>query len=563
MAEQLSDFHFIRPIWLLLILGAFALYRLIQRQENVQERWGKVIAPHLLKHLVVGRSRRWQIRPVHLVCAVFILGAVAMAGPTWERELPPFTEDKAPMVIVLDLSQTMDAIDVQPTRLERAKQKIGDLLKQRPGARNALFVYSGSVHMVLPLTEDPAIMELFLFSLSTDLMPVPGKDATAALKSAHDLLAREEVPGTILFVTDGVERKDFSAFLDHRSTEQDQLIVLGVGTSRGGPVSIGNNRFLTDASGRRVVSKLDVEALKALGDETGALVTTVTIDEADVKWIQRRAQSHLQIVQQEQAQTRWRDFGYYLVFPLAFLTLLWFRRGWTVKWAPVFLIIALSAGSPALAQSTAPQAADSSILADLATIDSPYSKPQPLTLQQRFLALWLTDDQQGRYYFERENYALASQRFQDPFWRGLSLYYKGDYESALNQFALLSTAGSFFNLGNCYARLQKYEEAVASYDEALAQKPDFPEAVANRQLIAALIEKKQKEDEEESEQGDPNLDPDEIKFDEKGEKGKKGKMEMKPEQMAEIWMRNIQTTPADFLRLKFLQQAQAGLKKNE
>ena len=55
------------------------------------------------------------------------------------------------------------------------KLEIGDLLKQRPGARNALFVYSGSVHMVLPLTEDPAIMELFLFSLSTDLMPVAGK----------------------------------------------------------------------------------------------------------------------------------------------------------------------------------------------------------------------------------------------------------------------------------------------------------------------------------------------------------------------------------------------------
>ncbi len=91
MAEQLSNFHFIRPIWLLLLLGALALYWLIQRQENVHERWGKVIAPHLLKHLVVGRSRRWQIRPVHLVCAAVIFGGVAMAGPTWERELPPFT----------------------------------------------------------------------------------------------------------------------------------------------------------------------------------------------------------------------------------------------------------------------------------------------------------------------------------------------------------------------------------------------------------------------------------------------------------------------------------------
>ena len=255
---HLADFHFLRPLWLLLIPVAPLLYWYVARRENVSIRWGQIIAPHLLEHLVVGAARRLQFRPIHLICLILLIGGVALSGPTWEREVPPFTKDKAPMVIVLDLSRSMDAIDIQPTRLERTKQKIRDLLNQRAGARNALFVYAGTSHMVLPFTEDPAIVELFLSSLSTSLMPKDGNDASAALRAAQVLLAGDEVPGTILFVTDGIERRDFPAFRAHRDTSRDQIVVLGVGTARGGPVSIGNDRFLTDGNGRRVIEKLDV-----------------------------------------------------------------------------------------------------------------------------------------------------------------------------------------------------------------------------------------------------------------------------------------------------------------
>jgi Ca-activated chloride channel family protein len=121
----------------------------------------------LLDHLVVGRTERRRLRPVHLTALLMALGSIAVAGPTWEREKPPFVQDQAPLAIAIDLSQTMDAIDVSPTRLERAKLKVRDLLRLRQGARTAIFAYAGSAHMVLPLTEDAHLIETYVDSLAT------------------------------------------------------------------------------------------------------------------------------------------------------------------------------------------------------------------------------------------------------------------------------------------------------------------------------------------------------------------------------------------------------------
>ena len=528
MSLILEQFHFLRPLWLLLIPAALLIGYLVTYREDVRSRWKGIIAPHLLDALIVGEESRWRFRPIHLVVLALILGGLGMAGPTWERELPPFTEDRAPLVVALDLSQSMDAIDIQPSRLERAKQKIRDLLNVRTGARTALFVYSGSAHMVLPLTEDPSLMELFLASLSTNLMPAQGKDAAAALKAIEELLEREEAPGTILFVTDGIKSEDFPAFVSHQGSSTDQIMVLGVGTSKGGPIRTGKNSFLTDSSGRRVTSRMDVEGFEQLRSNAGVLVTTVSLDNTDVEWIQTSAQTHLQLVQQQEAEERWIDYGYFLTLPVVFLVAAWFRRGWTVRWAPSCLLV-LHLWVPST----------------------------PLGLEFKWMDLFLTPDQQGRYAFEQEDYQTAAERFEDPYWKGISLYRLGNYDEAVNQFALLESAEAYFYLGNCYSRLGGYPAAVESYEEALRIRPEFDEAEENRKLLLSLIEE-EKEEESSEERGDPNLEADEVKFDEKGKKGKEGEIEQSlfsEEQVAEMWMRNIQTSPADYLRFKFLIQS--------
>ena len=141
-------------------------------------------------------------------------------------------------------------------------------------------------------------------------------------------------------------------------------------------------------------------------------------------------------------------------------------------------------------------------------------------------------------------------------WKGLAYYRNGDYAAALAQFARLDTPEAFFLMGNCYAHMKEFPASVGAYDHALKGRPTFREAIENRKLVAALIPKKPHDDQEG--EADPNLDPDDIKFDKKGKHGKSGsvpQVRVKPEQMAELWMRNLNVSPADFLREKFRVQA--------
>jgi Ca-activated chloride channel family protein len=520
----LGAFHFLRPEWLLLLLPAALVVWLVERDEDPLRPFKGLIAPHLLPHLVIGGHRRWRVRPIHLAALGLFLASIALAGPTWQREAPPFAQEKAALVVALDLSRGMDAIDVSPTRLERAKQKVRDLLDLRKGAKTALVAYAGSAHVVLPLTEDGKILETYLEALATGLMPVPGQDAPAALTLAESLLGKEPVPGTILFVTDGIAKAQVPPFVAHQKASRNQVVVLGVGTSQGGPIREGKG-FLTEG-GRRVVAKLDREGLLALAHETGALVATATLDDADVTRIQRGIQSHMESLVQKDESARFRDFGWYLTPVLAFLAGLWFRRGWTIRWASV---LAFGLFAPPAAR------ADDFRLVDL----------------------FATRDQQGRYYFERGDYKEAAARFLDPLWKGAACYRAADYACAVDAFASVDTPEAWYDLGNAYARQGELKLALAAYDKALASRPDWPDAKANRDRVQSLIPKPKKEDDQET-QADPNQKPDEIKFDEKGKKGKLGKVEVKQltdEEIAQMWLRGVQTSPADFLRRKFALQA--------
>lgn len=523
MPDSFADFHFLRPVWLAAIVPALILWMFIRRRTSAA-RWRTVIALHLLSHLTVGASAGRRFQPIHLVTLLVILGSVGAAGPTWEREISPFAEDTAPLVVALDLSETMNAVDVQPSRLDRAKAKFRDLLEIRKGARTALVAYARTAHLVLPLCDDPSVFDTFLEALTTDVMPARGKDALPALALAEKLLENEPVPGSILFLTDGIPDTAAPEFAAHADRTDDAVLVLAVGTKDGGPIRARSGGFATDASGRRKTAPLDVEGLEALADEAGVFVAGATADDADVRRLHRKVQSHLKSVRQEDETARWKDAGYWLAYPMALLGLFWFRRGWTVRWASAAAALVVFGGCGS-------GGTDGSRLVDL----------------------WLTADQQGRWHFEREAYDVAAERFEDPFWKGVSLYRAGNWEGAVEALARVDSAPASFDLGNAYVRMQRFRQALASYDAALAARPDWVEAQENRELVEALIAA-QPDEEEPPGEGEPSFDPDEIEFDEKGKQGKRGEVPgemLTDEQIAELWLRRLQTTPAEFLKRRF------------
>ncbi|WP_265918702.1 VWA domain-containing protein [Cupriavidus nantongensis] len=544
--DPLAHFHFLRPWWLLGLVPAALLVWAVRRRGDVRRRWRDAIAPHLLDALMLGERRRLALRPVHLTALLLALGAVALAGPSWRQERPPFLDDKAPLAIAVDLSPSMDAIDVTPTRLERAKLKIKALLARRDGGRTAIYAYAGSAHLVLPLTDDASLLQTFADALQTRIMPVPGRDMAQALRVIDADLKREPVPGTILFLTDGVDPAAAAAFRAQAGSGRSQPVVLALGTEQGGPLRNAAGGFV-EQDGARVFARLDVKALERFGDDSGVPVATFTPDsDDDVAWVQRHVQSHLEQMQAGD-RTRWKDEGWWLVPPLALLAVLWFRKGWTVRWSAGLLLalaLALAAPPEALAQASAPATQASAV------------RPW------RFVDLWLTHDQQGRRAFEQGDFARAATLFDDPMWRGIAQYRAGQYAQAVQSFARVDSAQADYNQGNALARQGQYRQAAARYRQALKRQPQWPEAAANLALMEKLLAQQLPQEKPDPDDGEepPDLPPDQVKYDAAKPSTPGGKsLQVVLTQDAEMWMRAIQTTPTDLLQRKFaLQHGQAA-----
>ncbi|MCV9965227.1 VWA domain-containing protein [Pararhizobium sp. BT-229] len=514
---MIEQFHFLRPLWLLALLVPVLVIWLSSRSTDVRKQWKGMIEPHLLDRLIVDGASGSRVHPSWVLAAALFLSIIAASGPTWQRELPPFVEDTAPLVIAVDLSPTMDAIDVSPSRLERAKLKIKDIITDRSGGRTAVIAYAGSPHLVLPLTEDVSLIETYTDALATRIMPVEGKDSAKALQLAELTLAPEDASGTILFLTDGIEQKAFDVF--KRNTKHG-IVVLGFGTAEGGPVKTADGGFLTDAAGSRVFAKMDLEGLKNLHALTGADVATMTDDDTDARWVLQRIRTNFAQKQASEGD-RWRDMGWWALVPLVIVFALSFRRGWVVRTGMVLL--ALRMVLPAEAR-----AAD-------------------------FADMWLTPDQQGRIAYERGDYDRAAAHFIDPMWKGTSLYRAGKYQEAIDAFAAVDTPESWYDQGNALLHAGKLEDAVTAYRRAIEKRPNWPEATANLAIAENLVKRK-KDDEQEQEQ-DPNQSPDQIQFDDKGKQGKAGQMNI-AEQTSELWMKNIQISPADLMARKFAIEVQ-------
>jgi len=513
---MIADLHFLRPWWLLALLIPPVILWLAARSDDIRNRWKGMIAPHLLDKLIVEANRHGRINPSWLLASLMALGTIAAAGPAWQREAPPFVEDTAPLVIAVDLSPTMDAIDISPSRIERAKLKIRDILTARPGARTAIVAYAGTAHLVVPLTEDASLIESYSDALATRIMPEPGKNTSGALSLSNNLFRTEGMAGTILFLTDGIEPAALDAL---KAANANGIVILGIGTAEGGPVKTADGGFLTNAGGGRLLPKLDIEALKQIQSATGADVATITDDDTDVRWIIQRISTNFSDTQATEGN-RWRDAGWWLVAPVALLLVFSFRRGWVVKVGALLLTIRLLTPSSAEAAG--------------------------------FIDLWLTPDQLGQLAFEQNDFEGAAGHFLDPMWKGIALYRAGHFQDALDAFAAVDTAESWYNQANILLHLGKFEEAVAAYHKATEKRKDWPDAEADL-VIAERLLKEQQEKEQEQPQ-EPNEKPDSIQFDDKGKQGKEGQISV-ADQTSEMWMKNIQVSPADLMARKFALEA--------
>lgn len=302
----MADFHWLRPQALWVLLPALGLWWGLWRRQDRAAALRRIVDPHLLEHLVVGAQRRHRLRPIHVLLVVWIAAVLAWAGPSWRREPSPFADDAAGLVVVLKVSATMEATDVQPSRLERAKHKLRDLLEQRQGASTGLIAYSGSAHLVMPLTRDDRIITAMIEDLTPQLMPVDGDALTAALARAENLLLQAGVPGSILVMADTVSPGQAQHLVEMPTAVPVQLLALHAPSAP------------PDPGMEKVARALRTTAIP------------ITVDTADVERVARRAQSDFKTATRAIDGERWQDAGYALMPFIALCALMWSRKGWVV-----------------------------------------------------------------------------------------------------------------------------------------------------------------------------------------------------------------------------------------
>ncbi len=324
-------FQFLRPLWLLALPLLALLWWLVRRREAAGAQRVTLVAPHLQAPLTVNRDARRGFRPVDSAITALIVATIAAAGPTWSKQPSPWFAETAPLVIAVEVSDSMRSNDLLPTRLDRARFKMLDLIRERTGSRTALIAYAGSAHVVMPPTKDVDVIKPFLESLDPAIMPAQGANAAAVLPLAQDLLGDEAAIGTLLFVNDGFDPADIAPLAEFAAQSRAPSIsALVVGADSGGVALMPDGSPVMGAGGGRLDTSIDAAVLRRISSEAGISVVRAATGDADVRQVLRHIDSNLRAA--EDPESRWRDQAWWLLWPALLLSLFHFRRGWTMQW---------------------------------------------------------------------------------------------------------------------------------------------------------------------------------------------------------------------------------------
>ncbi len=421
MSEFINEFHFIRPlILLLLIIPVFFAWKQFKSLSRVSS-WANVCDKNLLDFLLVRGSSTQRKIILWLGMLGFILGIIAAAGPTWKKQEIPNMSPENPVMILLNLSTDMAEKDLTPSRLTRAKYEISDFLKMIPATQSGLIVYSDEPFLISPLTEDTRLLNNLLPRLDFNIMPSNGDRPDRAIDLAVEKFknAGYAKGNIVIFSSDIGERLDFAL----KAAEKAK------------------------AAGFRVnvvtMQKGDSQRLKMLAQSGGGEYIRASSNDADIQTLANliNSQAAEQLKQSENMRLSWLDYGYYLtLLPLLFC-LYFFRRG--------ILVVSLMFVGIETAQA----------------------------------GFFTNADQDGLKAFQAGQYEQAAQKFKDNDWKASSYYRQGDYNKAFELFSSSQDTEALYNQGNALAKSGKLDEAIKKYEEVLKTSPNHEDAKFNLEYL--------------------------------------------------------------------------------
>ncbi len=487
----MADFHFIRPLWLGAIAILLVMIWLLKRNSVKQSGWQNLIPPHLAKVLVQGKNQA-QTKSLFLPFIIGLIAIIAMAGPSWKKLPQPVYQVAQGSVLMMDMSYSMYATDVSPNRLTRARYKAVDLLDSINEGEIGLIAYAGDAFSISPLTDDINNIKLLLPSLSPELMPELGSNPLAALTLANEMLINAgHIDGDIYWFTDGIDNEDIQDLTQWSREYPYRLNILGIGTKTGAPIKLSNGELMKDDNGAIIVPKLSENALQGVAKRASGNYVTLSHDDRDIEDLiyQEIVTESDKTTESENTGDQWQEFGPYLLLLVLPFVLSYFRRGALLVTLPFALFL------------------------------MPNEKAHADIWQD----LWKTKDQQGQEHFKQEQFQQAAEQFKDPLWQGSSHYKAGDYEQALSAFQKIDSAESLYNQGNTLAKLEKIDQAIKAYDEALKRDPNLADAKANKEILEQLKQQQEQQRQQQDQQsGDDSQENKDQQSEQQQDKNQQG-----------------------------------------
>ncbi|WPR75251.1 VWA domain-containing protein [Algoriphagus sp. NG3] len=464
-----SEFHFLRPIFLWTFAPLLLIFLISLLSIRQEVTWKGMIAPHLRPFVIQKGNEHMKVWMQIIGVLAIGFGILELSGPTWKKVEVPGQKLETPLVILLDLSQSMLVTDLQPTRLERAKFKITDLIKQNPQARMALIGFAGTAHTIVPLTKDYDIVLSHIDGLRPDVMPIPGSNLADALILADTIMAVTDAPGTVMILSDDIEDQEFELIRDFIQNSGNSVQLLAINTAAGAEVpNLSGRGTIKDKDGNAVMSVLNENVLAQLNSLEKVTVNRLTLDDSDVEMISNAVKKNLIFTEKpEEKDDDWRDAGFLFIIPMAVLLLLWFRKGWVLYGLVLMVFSSCSADTT-------------------------------------FKDLWFTKDYQGQQLSDKGDYAAAAEEFEDPLRRGVAYYKAGNYEAAIEEFKNDTSAYGAYNLGLAYYQNGDYSAAQGAFQEAEEMDPSMDQATANKQKMGELSGGEKEVDPEDAQEADPN-----------------------------------------------------------
>ena len=473
MEILISEFHFLRPLWLLAIPLVWWMVFLLRKKWWQKGNWDREVEPHLLEFLATSHSQHKRKLLPWVMSLAGTLLLLSLAGPVWLKKPQPLIKKSQARVLVLDLSFSMLAADVKPTRIDRVRFKLEDLLNNFSEGETALVGYAGEAFVISPLTHDANTISALLPGLHPNIMPVPGSRADLGVELASDLLSRSiGSQGHIILVTDGIEESEISAVKN--ASGANEFSILAVGTEAGSPIALAAGGFLKDRNGAIVIPKLNLNPLRKLANQVNGELTVLSPDDRDVNQIIAAETSEGSYTEDEQQRTsdKWNEEGPWLLLIVLPLTALLFRRG---------------------------------VLFSIGLIVLPAFFALPDTVRAfSWDDLWMRPDQQAAELFHQGETDYASKLFEDNEWKATAAYRSGDFEKAAEQFAKQDNTRANFNRGNALAFTGRLQDAIDAYEKVLSDNPQHKDAKFNKKLVEDLLKKQNKSQQNKQQQGQQN-----------------------------------------------------------